>query len=181
MREEKWVLTNELHDSKDEPPVVAAFRVLQNDDWVHFWNETYDAPGVRFFNYEQREYSGADSWESLALQMGLPEYPDELAIPTNLNSKAEEFCRMLRTLAFDRTSSTDCDGCKAFHSPRDSTWSFDKPLAVLVVVHNGGILEPYFNRSFGDLDSFQVVEDLLAFFDMKRTQHTRDITFIYRT
>ena len=180
MREEKWMLTNELHDPMaEEPPEVIAFRVLQEEDWTHFVMNTEDNPALRFFNPEQRDFSHGEDWEDLCKIRGFPPFDHTWAIP-EMHHDVDAFCREMRNTCRDR-GSEGTGGCNAFHRPLDAE-NFAGglgPRCALVVVHDGGCLAPYFNPSYEDVESYQLVDGLLKVRGLYREGINPAVTAIY--
>ncbi len=116
MREERWMLTAELFASdRPEPPEVAAFRILQEDDWMRFLTDV-DTPAMKFFNPELSEFSGAEDWQALLYDTQLSPFGDDLAIPQDIPIAAQDFARDLRN-SMRAAGEEGCGGCKAFYSP----------------------------------------------------------------
>jgi hypothetical protein len=180
MREEKWLITNELFDpDRPEPPDVAAFRALQEDDWLHFMTEVVDNDAMKFFNPERREYSSAADWEALAKSYGIwPPYKDEFSIPATISEEMQDLCRQIRQHVRHR-GSFGLGGCNAFHDPREVRFASVGSKCVLVICHDGGALAPYFNPSYEDAESYQSIDYILRDRNLWREGINPAVTAIY--
>lgn len=178
MREERWILTDELFAaSRPEPPEVAAFRLLQEGDWDHFMTHVIDNPAMKFFNPEIPDFSSAGSWETLSVTLGVAPFAEELAIPTDLPTVVQDFCRDLRN-EMRRVGEEYCAGCTAFYSPSD--WS--TPLhrnVLLVVCHDGGYMANRFNTSYGAVKDYRYVDKLLKTRGLYREHESHCVTYIF--
>lgn len=158
MREENWMLTDELHSgARPEPPEVTAYRVLRDEDWVEFVMDTENNQALRFFNPEQREFSPAQDWDELCEMQGIAPYAKEWSIPATLTEAARDFCRELRNDVLAR-GDEDTKGHHAFHDPKGGLFE-TTACCVLVVSHPPDTaLESYF-KSMGEMEGHTV--DLL--------------------
>lgn len=179
MREERWMLTDELFlPTRPEPPEVAAFRLLQEEDWSKFMTDVIDNPALKFFNPEIPEFDSADSWEKLSDNYGVAPFSDELSIPAGLPDNVHDFCRDLRSVMRQREEEY-CAGCKAFYSPAE--WNVPLHRAVqLVVCHDGGYVANRFNVSYGCVRDYRQVDHLLAARGLYREHESACVTYIFR-
>lgn len=163
MREERWMLTAELFAStRPEPPEVAAFRLLQEDDWMHFTTEV-DTPSMKFFNQETPEFFGAEDWEHLSKAYGIAPFHDDLAIPQDVPVEVQDFCRDLRN-SMRALGEEGCGGCKAFYSPEEWTQVNGSPVsraALLVIIHDGGNMAPRFNLDYEQYKLYDSIDPML--------------------
>lgn len=180
MREEKWMLTDELFSStREEAPEVIAFRMLQEADWVHFVLDVEGNPSMRFFNPELREFSRATDWEDLSVEYGIAPYIDELTIPDEIPEAAKSFCRDIRA-SMRHAGEEWCGGCKAFYSPRE--WVDHVSLeAVMVVCHDGGGLAPRFNMNYEQLKLYNQADSMLSARGLWREHQNSAVTHIYKS
>lgn len=97
LREEGWMLSNELHEG-EEPMLVAAFRALQEEDWTKFVDDTTDNPGLKFYNRFSSEYSPASSWGRLSADTGIAPLGDEWALPPDLTDRSAKLALGVRRI-----------------------------------------------------------------------------------
>jgi hypothetical protein len=181
MREERWMLSEELFASeRPEPDEVAAFRVLQETDWMHFIDTITDNPALRFFNPERQEFSPAPDWAALAADYGVEPFGPEWAISDDLPLNVRAFCRELRHAVRRISQSDHTGGCKSFYTPREAhTFCQVGPSALLVVCHDGGVLAPYFNYAYEDMKCYNEADRLLRSRRLWRESHNPAVTVIY--
>lgn len=182
MREERWMLTAELFASdRPEPPEVAAFRLLQEPDWMHFMMEV-DTPAMKFFNPEIREFSGASDWQVLTFDTQLSPFEDELAIPQSVPTEVQDFCRDLRN-SMRALGEEGCGGCKAFYSPEEWTQVSGNPVsraALMVICHDGGNMAPRFNLDYEQYKLYDSIDPMLRPRGLWRDHMTSVESRIYR-
>lgn len=179
MREERWMLTDELFASKrPEPPEVAAFRMLQEEDWMHFMGNVEGNDAMRFFNPELKEWSCMPDWEALAEDWGVKPYHIDLAIPENITPEAHDFCRSMRA-AMRHDDSEYTGGCKAFNHPWEFTGDKGGPKCVLIVCHDGCALAPWFNLNYEQVKKYDRVDLLLRVRNLWREGINPAVTAIY--
>lgn len=99
MREEGWILSNELLSLEPDSPVVSAFRLLMENEWDKFTDTITDNSALRFFNTERPDFSCAKDWADLAEGEQVTPYSDSWRIPPGLPKHAREFCREFRAIA----------------------------------------------------------------------------------
>ena len=141
MREEQWILPNELlNPDRYEPPVITAFRVLDAAALERFLDDLRDNPALRFFNPEQAEFSCAASWDALAAEHGIEPYDHTWRIDPRLEPAARDFCRELRSVVRARHDG-GTGGLQSFVYP-DGEYPRAAAKPVLIVQHDGGGLAP---------------------------------------
>jgi hypothetical protein len=179
MREEKWMLTNELFlPDRPEPPEVVAFRMLQEADWIYFLDDVYDNPGMKFFNPETRGFSHADSWEELGALYGVEPFRSELAIPDGIPENVKDFCRELRNSMRVR-GEEGCGGCKAFYAPGEWVDPVDEHV-LLVVCHDGGAMASWFNLNYDQIKLYDSVDLMLRSRGLWREHEDAAVSHIYK-
>lgn len=174
LREEQWVPLSELLD-RELPPVAEAFRGLYEKAWETFVKDAQEGK-PKFYNQEQLEYSSVQDWETLGQQFGIEPYDVNLTIPPELIPAARYFCRDLRAYVGVDSS---CGGCQAFYTPEEASNIVNTAGAVLVVIHDGGALAPYFNLSYECYDLYDKVDTLLGIRGLWRESYNAAVTLIY--
>ena len=169
MREEQWMLSNELLNADvPEPPIVTAFKLLDESRWEQFRAAISDNAALRFFNPELREFSCAAGWEALSEECGITPYGACWRIDATLPEPARQFCRDLRALV-DSEATDTADSARYFELS-------DVTLATLVVDHRKNCLTPYFGNA---LDSrFRMAMDLQLARGLTRYNLNDGITLI---
>lgn len=180
MREAQWILTDELFlPERPEPAEVAAFRVLQEDDWMHFIEQVSGNPALKFFNPEVGEYSGAADWAALAEERGIKPFHADFAIPNTLNEKVHRFCRALRNRVRHDGGTGYGGGCIAFHDPRTYHYYSLGVKCVLVIEHDGGELAPYFNEAYEDSVALKTAAELMDLYGLWSDSVNPAVTALY--
>lgn len=134
MREENWMLSSELFDpSRKEPEEVIAFRILQEEDWVHFVMNIEGNDALKFFNPEQREFSCADTWAKLAEMEGVECFDNRFRIDSGMAEKAKDFCREFRTALRTHDLLQDLPPGPMFVPPWAWKWPLDEENLVVLV------------------------------------------------
>jgi len=177
MREEKWMLTNELFTpTRFEPPEVIAFRMLQEPDWEHFMTEIVDNPAMKFFNPELREFSSAESWADLSSEYDTPPYAADFAIPDSIPENVKDFFRQLRN-SMRESGDEWTGGCKAFYSPEE--WVDPVSSGYLAIVcHDGGSVAPRFNLNYERIKLYDEVDHMLRHRGLWREHKNAAVSYI---
>lgn len=130
MREEGWILSNELLDPL--PPVAMAFKTLYEAAWDEFTRDIMESP-FRFFNLEQGEFSGLCDWSALCAENGIPPCDHNWAIPDTMEPHMKDMCRQIRSILLQRETQRQPDDPKVF---RDE-WNLVYIWAPLVDITRG--------------------------------------------
>lgn len=183
MREERWMLTDELFAAgRAEPPEVAAFRMLQEEDWDHFMTDVVDNPAMKFFNPEIPEFAGFKDWEELLYNTAITPFEDELAIPQDVPVEVQDFCRDLRN-SMRALGEEWCGGCKAFYSPDEWARVNGSPVSrstLLVIIHDGGNMAPRFNLDYEQYALYSSIDPMLRTRGLWRDHMSSVESRIYR-
>lgn len=180
MREERWMLTEELFlPGRSEPPEVVAYRMLREDEWIDFMFDVSENPSLKFFNPELREFSHARTWVGLSEQYGVRPFSDELAIPQGVPEEVQDFCRELRNSLRQAEEDTGCGGCKAFYAPEEWVDPVRKSV-LLVVCHDGGAMAPRFNLDYEQYKLYDSIDPMLKSRGLWRDHMNSAVSHVYR-
>ena len=133
MREERWILSTELLDpERKEPDEVIAFRLLQEEDWMHFIDNIEGNDALKFFNTEQREFSSAADWKQLGEMEGVEPFDNRFEIHPKMAEGAQDFCREFRTALRTYGLEESLPENRLFFAPWEWRWPVDEETACVL-------------------------------------------------